>query len=75
MIGDVQGSHDLPFCSHQLSHCRIYHVFASIGQLNQNTTTIIGVILPARQSSLDEPVYAVGHCPRGNEGFSEQLPR
>jgi hypothetical protein len=75
MIGNIQGSNDPPFRSHQFSQRRIDNVPPRIGQLDQNTTAIIGMIVPPDQSSLDEPVHAVSHCPRSNEGFSEQLSR
>ena len=62
MIRGVERAHDLAFRGHQLCQRRIDHVLAGIGQLNQNTATVLGMIMPGDKSAVGEPVYAIGHC-------------
>ena len=62
MIPGVERAHDLAFRGHQLCQRRIDHVLAGIGQPNQDTAPILGMIMPGNKSAVGEPVYAIGHC-------------
>ena len=61
MVRDVERAHDLAFRGHQLCERRIDHVLAGIGQPNQDTAPVVGMIMPGDKSAVGEPVYAIGH--------------
>jgi hypothetical protein len=73
MVRDIQGSQDLALRAHQLRQRRIDCLPPGIGQLNQYTPTIIGMILPRDEPAVGEPVHPIGHSARRDEGFSQQL--
>lgn len=75
MLCDVQRGQDPTFCGQQLCQRRVHCLPARFGQLNQHAAPIIGVILPGDQPARGEPVHPVGHRPRRDHGFPQQLPR
>lgn len=75
MVSNVQSGGDLVLGRHQLQQCGVYRFPANIGELDQNTAPIIGVILSRDESSFDEPVDPIRHRSRCDQSFSEQLSR
>jgi len=61
MVPGAERAHDLAFRGHQLCQRSIDHVLAGVGQLNQDTAPVLGMIMPGDKSTVGEPVYAIGH--------------
>jgi hypothetical protein len=75
MLRDIENGQDLALRCHQLCQRCVYRIPASLGQLNQDAASIIGVILPRHKPSVGESVHPIRHCSRGDESLAQQLPR